>query len=251
MKLNCARIDQLKEAYIDGTLATELRAAIDAHAFECATCRRKLAMARQVKAFMGGAVKTAVGRPYVSQERVSRIQDHIARRTSSAPALVLRRRTLAAPALALLLLLSAALGSYQLGVFNAFVKQLPYFPPIWVPRPEPTPAPTSAPTFAPTFVPTHEARRPEGTRPNQPFLPPAPDQSFVLPIVGARTPALIVLPAVTVGKAPGRLYTPVPTNMPVSGMPLSSTPLSASPSVLTATPRPALPAPAAPGAAYT
>src|SRR5438034_3876007 len=98
MKLNCARIDQLKEAYVDGTLAHELRAAIDAHAFECAACRRKLAMARQVKARMGGAVKAAVGRPYVSREAASRIQDHIARQTASGPMLVMRRRTLALPA---------------------------------------------------------------------------------------------------------------------------------------------------------
>src|SRR5215210_5377717 len=138
--MNCARIDQLKEAYVDGTLAPEVRAAIDAHTFECADCRRKLALARQVRASMGGAIKAAVGRPYMSRERVSRIQDNLERRTAPGAVLVIRRRTIAVPAVILLLFISVAVSTYQLGMLasfvNTFIPQpvIQPLPPIEVPN---------------------------------------------------------------------------------------------------------------------
>ena len=115
MRLDCARVNELKEAYVDGRTDPQVRAAIEAHAFQCTTCRQRLALARQVKAMMGGAVKSAVGRPYISQAQVERTQERIARRIALGPFIVLRRRMVAMPALMLLLLLTVALGSYQLG----------------------------------------------------------------------------------------------------------------------------------------
>src|SRR5438876_8921735 len=91
MTLSCSQIDQLKEAYVDGALPAEMRSAIEAHAFGCASCHEKLAVARQVKVGMGGAVKAAIGHPYMSRERVSRIQANIARQTAPGPTLIFRR----------------------------------------------------------------------------------------------------------------------------------------------------------------
>ena len=114
MKLDCARVNEHKEAYVDGTIDPEVRSAIEMHAFQCAACRQKLTTARQIKAMMGGAVKSVVGRPYISEAQVSRTQKAIANRIAPAPFMALRR-TVAVPAFMLLLLFAAALGSYQFG----------------------------------------------------------------------------------------------------------------------------------------
>src|SRR5215212_7387781 len=101
MKLDCAKVNALKEAYVDGRLDLEVRSAIEAHALQCAACRQKLAVARDIKTMMGGVVKSVVGRPYISRAQVSRTQEVIATRVAPAPFLALRR-TVAVPAFMLL-----------------------------------------------------------------------------------------------------------------------------------------------------
>jgi len=43
--MNCQRINELKEAYVDQLLAPEVRAAVEAHAAGCTECRARLAQA--------------------------------------------------------------------------------------------------------------------------------------------------------------------------------------------------------------
>src|SRR5438876_1364032 len=63
MRISCLQIDRLKEPYVDGLLSPQVRAAIEEHAGNCARCTQRIAIARQVKAAMGGAVRAALSSP--------------------------------------------------------------------------------------------------------------------------------------------------------------------------------------------
>src|SRR5690242_18077608 len=86
--MNCTQVNQLKEAYVDGLLAPAVRAAVDAHAAGCALCRDRLAVAAQVRAGLGPALKATLRQPGLTPAQAAALHEQVRRR--AAPAGLLR-----------------------------------------------------------------------------------------------------------------------------------------------------------------
>src|SRR5687768_14702271 len=97
MRIDCSQIDKLKEAYVDGLLTPEVRAALESHAAGCSTCRRRLALAHDVQAQMGRAVKAALGRTSLSLANARALEEKLNRRLGRTSAIGMRRPFFALP----------------------------------------------------------------------------------------------------------------------------------------------------------
>src|SRR5438874_1245289 len=99
--MNCAQVNKLKEAYVDGRLGPDVRAAIDDHAEGCLTCRQRLRAAAQLHAGLGGALKAALEPIALPAERKAALLARLAPRRAPIAGFGLRRTTLAAGVFAL------------------------------------------------------------------------------------------------------------------------------------------------------
>ena len=162
MTMDCTQIEQAKEAYVDGRLAPEMRAAVEAHAATCAACRQRLALAWRVQTGLGEAVKTTLGRPALGPARATALYNRVTSARAAALPPGLRRVALTVSVLALVLLTTGALVASNFGGHNPFD---------WTPNPQenvlPVPLVTVPPTIAvtrttnvePTWTPGHEDRK--------------------------------------------------------------------------------------------
>jgi hypothetical protein len=129
MKLNCSSVSKLDEAYVDGTLPTQVRAAIEAHVIGCARCERRLTLARQIAEGMADGVSFTLGSPLLSPTRAATLQERIRMQLDIPVFSRLRAPLIVAAIVTLVLLVPAAIWGDQLVTFNPFavdnVEQLP------------------------------------------------------------------------------------------------------------------------------
>jgi hypothetical protein len=206
MAVVCARIDRMKEAYVDGLLGADARAEIDAHTATCAICSTRLRLARSVAAGMGRAVKASVAGAALSPQRASAMRERLtlaASRGSVRGVPNQRWVTVGAPLLALTFLIVLVIVAWQLRSFEE--------------RPAVTPEPSivSVPTQVPeatsqalvaTSTPISTAT---ATRPSRPeiVLPPVETRIVALPTRSpqpARTVLSTLQPRLTQTPGPTR-----------------------------------------------
>jgi hypothetical protein len=166
--ISCSNVNRLKEAYVDGLLRPEVRAAIESHVMGCDLCQRRVFLARRVKVGMKDALTLALENklPAASEGRrtaMAVMQARLEERILGTPRPQRRGYfSLSLPVLTLLLAATIVSGVIQLG----FIKKA-LNPSLII-----VPVPTPVMPIASTSVPNAEAGATVTTQPAEiPTLP--------------------------------------------------------------------------------
>src|SRR5438477_10508075 len=116
MRVSCAQINELKEAYVDNLLKPQLRLAIEAHIADCDQCRARIALCSRIKVGMGKAVRATLGNPMPSRQQVAAMQAQLEQRISRPSSMRLGRSSVAVAMITLLLTATAVVGALQTGL---------------------------------------------------------------------------------------------------------------------------------------
>src|SRR3954452_3045061 len=114
--MNCKQINNLKEAYADGLLASGIRAAVEAHLAGCPSCQARLTRTVLVRNGLGAASKEVFGDPSLVPARALVLENQLLTQLARPWTPGWRYVPLAAALLVLLVVMTTSFGLAQLGL---------------------------------------------------------------------------------------------------------------------------------------